>query len=104
MHQQLKKYGSIFLLLLFLFPLVEKQLHIFDHLDETRCLATDKHFHEQEHSCRICEFTITDSGLLPDVEFNFILSEEQSIFQIFSESIHTPKAFQDLPSRAPPVC
>jgi hypothetical protein len=104
MRHHLKKYGSVFLLLLFLFPLVEKQLHIYDHRDDTRCLATDKHFHEQEHSCPICEFTITDSGLLPDVQLHVILSEEVSVFQAFCENVHTPEAFQDLPSRAPPVC
>lgn len=104
MRQQLKKYGSIFLLLLFLFPLVEKQLHIFDHLDETHCVSTDKHFHEQEHSCRICEFTISTPGILPDIHLHFILSEEVFTFQSFKESVHTPEAFQDLPSRAPPVC
>lgn len=104
MRQQIKKYGSVFLLLLFLFPLVEKQLHIFDHQKETRCSATDKHFHEKEHSCRICEFTISDPGVLPDVQLNFILSEEVAVFRFFAESIHIPEAFQDLPSRAPPVC
>ena len=104
MRQLFRKYGSVFLLLLFLFPLVEKQLHIYDHLDDTRCLATDKHFHEQEHSCRICEFTLTDSGVLPDIHFRFILSETLSRFQSFTESVHIPEAFQNLPSRAPPRC
>jgi hypothetical protein len=104
MRQQWKKYGSIFLLLLFLFPLVEKQLHLYDHVDDNRCLATDKHFHEQEHSCRICEFTITDSGLIPDVPFQLIPFEETGLFYWFIQNIHTPDAFQDIPSRAPPVC
>lgn len=104
MRQQLKKYGSVFLLLLFLFPLVEKQLHIFDHLDDTRCVATDKHFHEMEHVCPICEFTITDSCILPDIQLTVIRSEQRHFFQILSENIHIPEAFQDLPSRAPPSC
>lgn len=104
MRQQLKKYGSLFLLLLFLFPLVEKQVHILDHLNDTRCVATDKHFHEMEHACPICEFTVTDSCIVPTVQLTVILSEQTYFFKVATENIHTPEAFQDLPSRAPPVC
>lgn len=104
MYQQLKKYGSVFLLVLFLFPLVEKQIHISDHLNEIRCAATDKHFHEQEHGCSICEFTVADSTLLPDFQLTVILTEYLCSFETLSQNIHTPKPFQDLPSRAPPFC
>jgi hypothetical protein len=104
MHQQLKKYGSLFLLLLFLFPIVEKQLHAFDHVNDKHCQATDKHFHELEHSCSICEFTIADTCPVPDTGLHIVISEYNHSFQSFIESKHLPEAFQDLPSRAPPIC
>jgi hypothetical protein len=104
MHQQLKKYGSLFLLLLFLFPIVEKQLHAFDHINDKHCVATDKHFHELEHSCSICEFTIADTCPVPDIQLDIVVSEYTYSFQSFIQSLHVPEAFQDLPSRAPPIC
>ncbi|HSH64414.1 MAG TPA: hypothetical protein VLB84_01130 [Bacteroidia bacterium] len=84
--------------------MVEKQLHIFDHLNDERCIATDKHFHQQEHVCHICEFTLSNSGTLPEIRLTIILSEYYHSFGIYSESKYVPSAFQDLPSRAPPFC
>ena len=103
MHQQLKKYISFFFLFLFLFPTIEKQLHAFEHREDVHCTAVNKHFHTQEHSCSICDFTITDSNASPDVDFQFIISAKHFSFQPFIESVNTPNAFQNLPSRAPPV-
>lgn len=104
MHQQLKKYGSLFLLLLFLFPLVEKQAHIYRHADDERCISADKHFHSQEHSCSICDYTLSGPCVIVDAEQIIILSSQLIFLKQFAESIYVPAAFQDLPSRAPPVC
>ncbi|HRG37031.1 MAG TPA: hypothetical protein PK289_00725 [Bacteroidia bacterium] len=104
MHQQLKKYGSLFLLLLFLFPFVEKQIHTYQHADDERCISADKHFHSEEHSCSICDYTLTQPCFITDAPPLVILSEQCIYLKQFTESVHTPTAFQDLPSRAPPVC
>jgi hypothetical protein len=104
MRQQLKKYGSLFLLLLFLFPLVEKQVHIQQHLTDERCVSSDKHFHTEEHKCSICDYTLSNPCIITNADPLLILSVHRSYFQQFTESIHLPTAFQDLPSRAPPIC
>ncbi len=104
MNQLLKKYGSFFLLLLFLFPLVEKQLHIYDHAADLHCNASDKHYHEMEHSCSICEFTIADSPPVPDTFLSIIIVEFPCYFQVLNELVKSSITFQDIPSRAPPHC
>lgn len=104
MLQQFKKYSSIFLLLLFLFPFVEKQVHIYQHADDERCVAADKHFHSQEHSCSICDYTLTEPCLITDANPVIVLSEQRIFLKQYTESVYIPTAFQDLPTRAPPVC
>jgi hypothetical protein len=103
MHQQVKKYISYFFLFLFLFPTIEKQVHAFEHSTDVHCKATDKHFHTLEHSCTICEFTISNSDAAPETQLQFIISAKQFTFHSFIAHVNKPAAFQDLPSRAPPV-
>ncbi|MBA3705175.1 MAG: hypothetical protein H0W84_04565 [Bacteroidetes bacterium] len=101
--QQLKKYLAVLLLLLFLFPLAEKELHAYEYKNEFHCSATDKHLHELEHTCSICEFTITNVNSFSATNYQFLISVQQFLFAPFAESLNTPKAFQDLTARAPPV-
>ncbi len=103
MQQQLKKYLSIFFLFLLLFPLAEKSIHGLEHEKDVHCTAIEKHFHEQEHSCSICDFTITDSNSLSNTGFVFTLTSQSFSFQPFSQSVIIPYAYSNLPSRAPPV-
>src|ERR1700753_3093425 len=100
MHQHIKKYLSFFFLFLFLFPTVEKQLHAFEHRADLHCTSTDKHFHSQEHSCSICDFTITDSNAAPETAVQLVISTQQFSFHPFIESVNSPNAFKDIPSRA----
>ena len=83
--------------------MVEKNIHAFEHLDEAHCTALDKHFHEMEHNCSICDFTITDSNSISDEKYTFIITGVPFLFQNFNESIHTSNDFHHLPSRAPPI-
>jgi hypothetical protein len=103
MPRLLKKYSSIFLLLLFLFPMTEKALHAYEHQSDTHCTSTDKHFHAPEHSCDLCDLSISSSDPLPSTEILFRLSAGTFSFTPFISGSHSPAAFQDLPSRAPPV-
>lgn len=103
MRKELQKYFSLFLLLLFLFPIAEKQVHALQHLDDIHCTATDKHFHEQEHHCDICDLTLTDVSTPPVAEYRFTIAVQQYLFTIPTESVFHPAAFKDIPSRAPPT-
>jgi hypothetical protein len=103
MQKQLKKHFSFLFLFLFLFPMVEKQVHAFEHRNEVHCSATDKHFHEQEHNCSICDFTSTDSSTGTENRFSFVISEINYAYNPFIEYVSTPSTFLHLPSRAPPV-
>ena len=103
MHQLVKKYIAFFFLFLFLFPTIEKQIHAFEHRADEHCTASDKHFHVLEHSCSICDFTITDSNATPQTDVQFIVSVNNFSFQSFIEKKNIPNTFQNLPSRAPPI-
>ncbi len=103
MHQYIKKYFSLFLLFLFLFPMVEKDAHAFKHQSDLHCTASDKHFHELEHTCSLCDFTITDSTYPTKTDHQFIVFTQQFLFHPFIESVFTLNAFQHIPARAPPV-
>ena len=101
--QALKKYLSLFLLLLFLFPLAEKELHALEHADEEHCTASDKHFHELEHNCHVCDFTLAKTDASPEAEFSFLVFSRNFVFRPFIQSVSSPSAFAYLPSRAPPA-
>lgn len=101
--QQVKKYLSLFFLFLFLFPMAEKGIHAFEHQSDLHCSAADKHFHTLEHTCSLCDFTITDSNYPAQNEYSLIISVQQFLFHPFIESVNTPCAFQNIPARAPPV-
>ncbi|MCW3086511.1 MAG: hypothetical protein JWP12_3877 [Bacteroidetes bacterium] len=103
MHKLVKKFLSFFFLFLFLFPTVETQFHAYEHRDDLHCNATDKHFHSQEHHCPICDYTATDSNAIADQAIGFSIPSRDFTFQLLIESVHIPDAFQDLPSRAPPI-
>lgn len=103
MHKRVKKYYAFFFLFLLLFPLVEKGIHALEHHNEIHCTITDKHFHEQEHECSICAFTITDSNGLPSNDLSFVIPSQNFSYQEFTQRISIPFAFSNLPSRAPPI-
>lgn len=81
-----------------------KTIHVLtEHHDEELCSETITHFHEQEHSCFICEFDFQQAD-----EFNFVridftskvifadlnLAADNFTLQSFHELIH---------SRGPPA-
>lgn len=103
MYKELQKYLSLVLLVLFLFPMVEQQLHAFEHSADKHCTASTKHFHEQEHHCDICDFTLTDSNCSANADYQYIVSVQHALFSSVIESLYIPGIFQNLPSRAPPV-
>lgn len=103
MTLQLKKYLSLFLLVLFLFPMLEKGMHDFEHRGDIHCNAKDKHFHSLEHNCSVCDHTIVDVSASLPTNLILVVTVKQLLFHPFVESIHAPGAFQYLPARAPPI-
>ncbi len=83
--------------------MAEKGIHNFEHKADVHCTATDKHFHQLEHTCSICEFTLTHATDPLVADFQFNISVQELLFYPFVESINVPEAFQYLPARAPPV-
>lgn len=62
MNSSVTKILSLFLLAVFAFPFIQKEIHSLEHSDEVHCTTkTEKHFHEQEHSCSVCDFTMPAS-------------------------------------------
>ena len=103
MNSQIKKYFSLFFLFLFLFPMVEKEIHALEHKADIHCSATDKHFHSLEHNCSVCDFTNTNTITTPETSSEFIISANDFSFLPFIESSFTSSSFHLLPARAPPI-
>jgi hypothetical protein len=103
MHKDFKKYISLAILLLFLFPMVEKQIHAFEHSADKHCTANEKHFHELEHHCDVCVFTMGDSSLETGADYHFINSSEQYTYTISTERVYLTRIYNNLPARAPPT-
>lgn len=90
------------MLLLFLFPLAEKGIHDFSHINDTHCISSDKHFHSPEHHCEICDFT-NDFNALPSFNHTDILLSQQVVLNFFfpkNNILLHEKHFHSL--RAPP--
>ena len=104
MKETFKKYCSIIFLFLFLFPLVEKEIHAIEHADDVHCSASDKHFHELEHSCSICDYTMPAALGSANNSFHVVFNEQIISFNLYTDCINIPTAYQDIPSRAPPIC
>ena len=83
--------------------MAEQEVHAFEHISDVHCTASDKHFHEQEHNCSLCDYTLNESGTSAENSFLFIISAVSFSYNPFLESVNVPQAFADLPSRAPPV-
>lgn len=103
MSKRIKNILSFFLLFIFLFPLLEREVHASEHSRDNHCTVGSKHFHDLEHHCSICDFTVTDSSKPTDTDYQFRIPFKQFSFQSFTESLDIPCAFQLLPSRAPPI-
>lgn len=104
MQINIKKYLSIFLLLVFVYPFLEKGIHDFEHLNDFHCSAqSEKHLHEQEHNCAICDFNVPVSNKLSESNFDLVLSETSAFYSDYCTNVAIPVADYQLPSRAPPV-
>jgi len=100
--QKLKKIFAVFSLLVFLFPLVETEIHDYAHADDFHCTAATQHLHKAEHHCSLCDFTSHFSAAPSFNDYHFRLSKI-TILHFFSSEDHYPIQSRDfLSPRAPP--
>ena len=101
--QLIKKIFALFALAAFLFPILEKEIHNFSHSEVMLCTHTDKHFHQEDHHCMLCDLTrdVADKPVFfnPDLlisslcSLNFIFTIDQIEIQ---KTVYSPL-------RAPPI-
>jgi len=105
MIRKLKSCFSVFLLAVFLFPTVVKEVHIVNHEKRFHCDANgEQHLHTQHHDCTLCDFVLPVVSSPSNVDNNF------SLF-CFAETIFPRQAYVYFSSsrlsstslRAPPV-
>jgi hypothetical protein len=72
MKNTFRQIFSLFVLFLFVFPFVQKEIHTFEHSHDFHCTSkTERHFHAEQHHCLVCEYNI----LLGEIS-------KQSIFKV----------------------
>jgi hypothetical protein len=94
---------SLVFLLAFLFPQIEQQIHAFEHIDDFHCNSSDKHFHEQEHRCSICDYTLTDSSEPTEAAFTTLRFSSSFHYSTSTFIVFCSNEEQNLPARAPPT-
>jgi hypothetical protein len=97
------KYISVFLLFLFLFPLVEIGIHEFSHRDDSHCQSDQKHFHKQEHNCFLCDYTFSSNNPSTENQSEILLVSVPIYYSAFLESRIQSVADYKFSPRAPPV-
>ena len=104
MSKIIKNFLAPFLLVLFLFPQIQKGIHDFEHRHDTHCDAkAEKHFHTLEHVCSICNFSIPVSIEFLTFYFNKLITFNEIVFQIPVGNNIIADCFYKIPPRAPPV-
>ena len=83
--------------------MAEKAKHDFAHTLDTHCTTGSKHFHNLEHNCALCDFSINDTHFPVDASTQFVILLNGISFNSVTESVNIPNAFQDIPSRGPPA-
>ncbi len=103
MSQTIKKYFSVFFLMLFLFPIVEKEIHALEHAGDPHCISENKHFHNLEHNCGICDFTLYSSDGSTNIGASYTLFCFSFSYTPSINSIYELNRIDNSGSRAPPV-
>jgi hypothetical protein len=94
---------SAFLLLLFLFPFVQKGIHDLKHSKDFHCYVLNaKHFHKKEHVCSICDFTFVDSNTPLENNHNITLFACIAFYSKVTVSFILVDADYKFSPRAPP--
>ena len=95
---------AAFLLFIFLLPTTEQVLHSWQHRNDLHChVKGEKHFHEQEHHCSLCDFSSTSSANISQ-HFSFHIIQIFVAEISFSPSLHfLSEAVNPFGARPPPL-
>ena len=100
---KMKNILAFLCLFVFLFPLVESEIHSFAHMNDFHCTDNSYvHFHKADHHCILCDFTADFSTPPSSIRH---ISELKNLYVLnffFSENNYLlqPKDFHSL--RGPP--
>lgn len=95
--KMLRSIISLFMIALLVFPIVEKLEHELDHLTVEHCTVEGLHFCESEHTCSVCDYVISPSGLIQnfsELKLHLTFTAAYKALQItpiFSRPIHHPQ-------------
>jgi hypothetical protein len=102
--QKTRSFISMLMLALLLFPMVEKAMHEFGHLDEEHCGVKETHFCHVEHNCSICNYHFSSSLTPPrnTISIEIVVTPtNSSIIEFVSNTTASPKYTFSL--RGPPI-
>jgi hypothetical protein len=94
---------SVFLLFLFLYPTIEKGIHIHHSIGASQSYASDQRFQTKKHHCLICDFLSTFSNSTIPANYSNLVPESYFLLLPIIENIYFHDAFLNLSSRAPPT-
>ena len=83
--------------------MVEKEMHAFKHADDFHCTAENKHFHNLEHNCGICDFNFCSSEGSTQIETSYTLFSLSFSYTPSINSIYELNTIDHSGSRAPPI-
>ncbi len=101
---KIKSYISLLMLALLMFPMADKAVHDFVHLNDEHCGITDTHYCKAEHTCSICDYVFSSSATPPETQEHLTIFSEQTnefISLTVSNTLVSPKF--NLSLRGPPV-
>lgn len=94
----------LFLLAIFAFPFVQRELHRHEHKNEVHCKAiTENHFHEFEQECKVCDFTLPTTDDVSEKVTSVNSDSSTFKYQGFTQQIIYFFVEQFFLQRAPPV-
>ena len=100
---RLKKYVSVFLFTVFLYPLVSEQVHNLHHRNDKHCTELNTvHFHVTEHYCSICDFVPTIANEPTEQEHSLTTFYFSSNFFTFYLRFATSSQHFNYSLRGPP--
>ena len=103
--KKMRPYFSMLMLALLLFPIADKSVHEYAHLNEDHCEIKSLHFCEAEHQCTVCDYVFSSSSTPPKTQDQLTIFANKSIdFEsiLVFNTIISPKFSLSL--RGPPVC
>lgn len=104
MQNPLKKYYSLVLLFLYLFPQVEKGIHNLYHERNAACDTKNNEisFNAKQHSCFICDSNLADIHGLAGEIVTVHIKRCPTSYIFYSHQISVSHFDYQLPARAPP--